>query len=71
MIRAADLLQTRRTADTGDSVWKIYNVIQENVIRGGISAGARRTRAINSPVRDVEVNKDIFTLAVDTMKKAA
>ena len=30
-----DLLQARRDADAGDSVWKVLNRIQENIMNGG------------------------------------
>jgi len=66
---AQRLLQTRRAADQGNSVWQVYNSIQENLVRGGLTANnGRRTRAINSPVRDVKLNRELFDLAV---KKAA
>ena len=66
---AQNLLQTRRAADQGASVWQVYNSIQENLVRGGLTANnGRRTRAINSPVRDVKLNKELFDMAV---KKAA
>ncbi len=33
--KAEELLNTRREADEGDSVWKVLNRIQENVMNGG------------------------------------
>lgn len=71
LVDQSGLLISRREADKDDSLWTTYNKVQESVVRGGISAGARRTRSITSPVRDVEVNKMIFAIAVDAMKKAA
>jgi hypothetical protein len=62
------LLEARRSEDAGDDVWRVYNVIQENVIRGGLagrSASNRsmRSRPIKSVKRDVELNTDLWKLA--------
>ena len=64
----ASLLEARRSEDAGDDVWRVYNVIQENVIRGdlaGRSASNRsiRSRAIKSVKRDVELNTGLWKLA--------
>jgi hypothetical protein len=61
-----ELIQNRREVDKGSSVWKTYNRIQENITKGGMSInGSRRTtRGIKSPIKDMEVNKDLFELAV-------
>lgn len=47
--RADDLLQLRRLADGKADAWTIANVIQENVIRGGIISAnsGRRLRSVN------------------------
>jgi hypothetical protein len=63
-VNPSEMLQQRRSADKGDNVWAVYNRVQENLIRGGLSTATnRRTRAINSPVRDIEINRELFTLA--------
>lgn len=68
-INADSLLITRRGDDQKSDVWSVFNSIQENLIRGGLSANnGRRTRAVNSPVRDVAINRALFQLAT---KKAA
>ena len=68
-INAENLLITRRAADQKNDVWSVFNTLQENLIRGGLSANnGRRTRAVNSPVRDVTINRSLFQLAT---KKAA
>lgn len=66
------LLSARRTTDMpqGDgtrSLWNTYNVIQENVMRGGVrgvsNTGRRmRTRSIASVDRDVKLNKALWSL---------
>jgi len=65
-VNVSELVRERRNSDKGDSLWSVYNRVQENLVRGGLSVigSRRRTRGINSPVRDVEVNKALFELAV-------
>jgi hypothetical protein len=43
-IRPDQLLTTRRHADNGGDLWSTFNRVQENVIRGGLSAFARDDR---------------------------
>jgi hypothetical protein len=43
-IQAGQLLTTRRQADAGGDLWSTFNRVQENVIRGGLSAFARDER---------------------------
>jgi hypothetical protein len=61
------LLDTRRYEDRGDSLWKTFNVVQENLIRGGIrgegSTGKRMTtRAVASVTENVKLNKSLWML---------
>lgn len=73
----ADLLNPRRYSDDGVNLWATLNVIQENLIRGGLNlAGENRSRSdsyarraplrsrrISSIDRDVSVNSRLWTLA--------
>jgi hypothetical protein len=76
-IRPEQLLTPRRADDRADDLWTVMNVIQENVMRGGLSARApatmdqhgrwRRsrvvtTRAINNIDRDVKLNRALWVL---------
>lgn len=63
-VNIQNLLEFRRNADKGDSLWNIFNVVQENMIRGGVSVGTRRARAVSSPIADIELNKDLFKVAL-------
>lgn len=75
-IQPAALLRTRRYEDRTDaSLWGMFNVIQENVIKGGFrrteaATGYRapRARAIKSVDRNLAVNRALWTL---TEKMAA
>lgn len=73
---APRLLSVRRSADRNDDLWSTFNVIQENVIKGGIRVirqneqGQRsyaRTRAVNSIDRDSKLNKELMSLAQKMM----
>jgi hypothetical protein len=76
-IQPAQLLMPRRADDCGDDLWTTLNVIQENVMRGGLSARApaslcqhgcwRRgrvvtTRAVANIDQDVKLNKALWGL---------
>ena len=66
------LIQPRRSADAGSDLWSTFNVIQENVIKGGFRVlreseeGRRsvaRVRAVKSIDRDAKLNRELMTLA--------
>jgi Domain of unknown function (DUF932) len=78
-ISAEQLLTARRRDDAQrDNLWTNFNVLQENVIRGGLhgvtyDANNRRrrmsTRGINGIDQDVKLNRALWVLA-DTRAKA-
>lgn len=76
-ITPAQLLLPRRTADQPPTLWNVFNTVQENSIRGGISAMGRdrnnrprrtTTRPINGIDQDVKLNRALFTLASEMAK---
>lgn len=81
-IQPQQLLNPRRTADTASDLWTTFNVVQENVIRGGLRGVARNergqrrrvcTRAVNGIDQDVKLNKALWVLAerMSQIKRAA
>jgi len=73
-VQAVQLLTARRTADSDRSnLWTNFNVIQENVIRGGLrgvridtETNRRRrmtTRGVNGIDQDSKLNRALWTLA--------
>lgn len=72
-ITASQLLRPRREEDRGADLWLTFNRIQENAIRGGLTAirrnaetGARRrvtTRGVQGIDGDVKVNRALWMLA--------
>ncbi len=59
------LLETRRHDDEGDSLWRTFNRIQENVTKGGLrfSGMKRRSREIKNISKEVEVNQGLWAFA--------
>jgi len=77
-ITAAQLLQPRRTEDTGTDLWKTFNRVQENTIKGGLTARAQdtfdnrgrrqrgrmvSTRQVKGIDQDVKLNRALWQLA--------
>ena len=69
-IETAQLLMHRRQVDASTDLWTTLNVVQENIIRGGITGQARgktrrryTTRAVNSPATDIVLNRGLWQLA--------
>lgn len=63
-----DLLTPIREEDEGDSLWRVFNILQEKVIKGGFSAAlvgakVRKVRPIKSFEKDLKVNQELFKLA--------
>ena len=63
-----DILDPKREADKGDSLWSVFNVIQEKITQGDFHAAltgakVRKVRAIRSFEKDIKVNKELFKLA--------
>lgn len=71
-VRPDQIIAPRRREDVGQSLWSTFNVIQENMIRGGLD-GCRtnaegrirrsQTRAINGIDQNVGLNRALWTLA--------
>jgi len=63
-----DILQPKRSADEGDDLWRVFNVIQEKITQGDFHAAltgakVRKVRKIKSFEKDLKVNKELFKLA--------
>jgi len=58
-----EILNPKREADKGNSLWNTFNVVQENLIKGGFEMNNRLARAITNPIQDVKVNQDLWQLA--------
>ena len=73
-IEPQQLLTARRYGDRSEDLFTTFNVVQENLVRGGLSMtrsekGRRRTtREIKNVDRDLKLNRALWTLA-DEMAK--
>ena len=72
-VTAEQLLEARRPADTGNSLWVSMNRLQENLTRGGLAGrspqGRRmQTRPIASIDRGVSLNRALWMLAEEMRK---
>jgi hypothetical protein len=72
-IAVNQLVEARRPEDSGRSLWKSFNRIQENAIRGGqpgrSTQGRRiRTRQVASIDRGVSLNRALWVLAEEMRK---
>jgi hypothetical protein len=61
------LLQARRSDDSDNNLWTVFNVVQENIVRGGLRGriGERTvtTRQIRGAEADVSINSKLWGLA--------
>ena len=78
-VRPQEILQVNRIEDQGSDLWTIFNVVQENLTRGGIGGikkldngryGYRSVRPVRGVGRNVELNADLWRLA-DSYAKVA
>lgn len=79
-VQPEQLLIPRRNADTASDLNTVFNVVQENVVRGGIEyRGERRVGGVVRPIRshtrpvrsvdgDVKLNRALWTLAEEMAK---
>ncbi len=66
-VKSEQLLIPQRRADTNNDLWTTYNVIQENMIKGGIryrnpEGEKNKTRAVNSIAENVRLNTALWSL---------
>lgn len=72
------LLLPKRTSDQGNDLWKTMNVVQENLIKGGVKydrfnsagrySGQRTTREIKAIDGGIKLNQALWTLALEMAK---
>ena len=70
-IKAEQLLIPRRHNDRADDLWTVWNVVQENAIKGGLRGVGRddlgrprrvKSRAVNGIDQDIKLNKALWLL---------
>ena len=66
------LLEARRDLDKGNDLWRVYNTVQENSMRGGVAYTNQRgrstsTRGIRAIREDVRINTALWGAAMTTL----
>ena len=64
----SDVLEAKRTEDEGQTLWQVFNRVQENAMKGGIkgkTASGRPTtsRPVNAIHADIDFNRSLWALA--------
>jgi Domain of unknown function (DUF932) len=75
-IDAVEVLKPRRTQDAGDDLWRVYNRVQENLMRGGLegknATGQRTvTHGVNAIQSQLALNAGLWSLAMGVIDKAS
>jgi len=75
-IDAVEVLKPRRTQDAGPDLWRVYNRVQENLMRGGLegknAAGTRTvTHGVNAIQSQLALNAGLWSLAMGVIDKAS
>jgi hypothetical protein len=79
-IKPVKLLHERRYDDKGNDLWTTFNVVQENVMKGGLHGAKRgsngrmrrqKTRPVKSIDRDVKLNKALWILTEEMARLKA
>lgn len=71
-----EILRAARKEDEGDSLWNVFNVLQEKLTKGGskVESGKnnkrKKMRAIKSFVRDMDMNYKMFDVAKSYLNAA-
>jgi len=65
-ITPLSILMPRRLADTKSDLWTVFNVVQENLIKGGQVSyngyGRKTTRPVNSVKENIRLNQALWSL---------
>jgi len=75
-INSSTLLTPRRKEDENNTLWTVFNVIQENLLKGGIgyktvSNRNMRTRTVKNIDKEIDWNTMLWTLLATMYRKTA
>jgi hypothetical protein len=60
---AHEFLNTRRPEDRKNDLWTVFNVVQENIIQGGVKGANGTTRGITQVSEVMRINQGLWQLA--------
>ena len=71
-VPAHQLLEARRPEDQGDDLWRVFNRVQENMIKGGVVGRSptgrnTRTHGIRAMDNTVRVNQKLWEIAEELL----
>ena len=64
-----EMLSPLRAQDKGDDLYRVFNRIQESIMRGGFDipsktrTGSKKVRKISNMLKDLDINQDLWVLA--------
>jgi hypothetical protein len=62
---AHEFLNTRRPEDRRNDLWTVFNVVQENIIQGGVRGANGTTRGITQVSETMRINRGLWQLATE------
>ena len=62
---AHEFLNRRRDADRGHDLWTVFNVVQENIMKGGVKGAVRDTKPITQVAEVQRINEGLWQLATE------
>ena len=72
-VTVSQLLTPRRREDYSDDLWTVYQRVQENLMKGGLSGRtaqgkSSRTRAVTGIDGDVKLNRALWVMAENMLE---
>ena len=72
-VTVSQLLTPRRREDYSDDLWTVYQRVQENLMKGGLSGRtaqgkSNRTRAVTGIDGDVKLNRALWVMAENMLE---
>ena len=70
------VLNVNRTQDQGNDLYKVFNRVQEGIIRGGFNiqsgtkSGTKKVRRISNMLKDLDINGQLWVLAEEVLEPA-
>jgi hypothetical protein len=62
---AREFLNRRRDADRKNDLWSVFNVVQENIMRGGVQGAVRTTKPITQVAEIQRINQSLWQLTTE------
>jgi len=60
-----EFLTRRRDADRKPDLWTVFNVVQENILKGGVQGKVRETKPITQVVEIERINNGLWQLTAE------